>query len=150
MPGATARLAWLTTGRIAEPGSIPILVPTALALGLRLATTRDSLLGDELFMFNIVHSRTLGQAMSIVRNTEKTPPLLFILNWFSSRIGDPTYWVRLPLLICGTALVPLAYILGSMTFGQRAGMLASTLVTLSPFAIFYGVEARAYAAVACP
>ena len=53
---------------------------TALAVALRLATMRDSLMGDELYMFNIVHGHSLGQALHIVRATEKTPPLLFIVN----------------------------------------------------------------------
>jgi 4-amino-4-deoxy-L-arabinose transferase-like glycosyltransferase len=121
---------------------------TVLAFSVRLATMRDSLLGDDLFMFNIVHGRSLGQALHIVRETEKTPPLLFIIDWFSSRLGDPTYWVRLPSLLCGTALVPLTYALGARAFGRAAGALASALVTLSAFGIFYASESRAYAAVA--
>ena len=120
-----------------------------LAVALRLATMRDSLMGDELFMFNIVHGHSLGQALHIVRATEKTPPLLFILNWFSSRLGDPTYWVRLPSLLTGIALVPLAYALGARVFSRGAGVLAGGLVTLSAFGIFYATESRAYAAVAC-
>lgn len=135
-------------GRVDEFG-VAVASLTALALALRLATMRDSLMGDELYMFNIVHGRSLGQALHIVRATEKTPPLLFIVNWFSSRLGDPTYWVRLPSLVCGTALVPLAYALGARVFSRAAGVLAGGFVTFSAFGIFYGAESRAYAAVAC-
>jgi 4-amino-4-deoxy-L-arabinose transferase-like glycosyltransferase len=126
-----------------------VLALTALALGLRLVTMRDSLMGDELFMYSYVHDQTLGYALHLVRVDEKTPPLIFIADWLTSRIGDPTYWVRLPSLLAGTALVPLGFLLGERVFGRRAGLLAATLIALSPFAIFYGVEDRAYAAVAC-
>ncbi len=121
---------------------------TLAALGLRLVLMRDSLLGDELFMFNIVHDRTLGQAMSIVRETEKTPPLYFIFTWLTVKLGDPTYWIRLPSLVFGTALVPLGYLLGARTVGRRAGLVAAAMLTLSAFAIFYSSEARSYIAVA--
>jgi uncharacterized membrane protein len=121
---------------------------TVLALGLRLALMRDSLLGDELFMFNIVHGRSLGQAMSIVRETEKTPPLFFIFTWLTAKLGDPTYWIRLPSLVFGTALVPLGYALGARTVSRAAGLVAAAMLTLNAFAIFYGTEARSYTAVA--
>jgi uncharacterized membrane protein len=121
---------------------------TVLAFGLRLALMRDSLLGDELFMFNIVHGRSLGQAMSIVRETEKTPPLFFIFTWLTAKIGDPTYWIRLPSLVFGTALVPLGYALGARTVSRAAGLVAAAMLTLNAFAIFYGTEARSYIAVA--
>jgi 4-amino-4-deoxy-L-arabinose transferase-like glycosyltransferase len=128
---------------------LPVVALTLLALGLRLATMRDSLMGDELFLYSYVHDHTLGYALHLVRVREKTPPLIFIADWATSRIGDPTYWVRLPSLLAGVALVPLGYRLGERVFGRWAGLLAATLVTLSPFAIFYAVEDRAYAPVAC-
>lgn len=121
---------------------------TLLALGLRLVLVRDSLNGDELFMFNIVHDRSLGDAMSIVRETEKTPPLYFLLVWVSSKLGDPLVWSRLPSLLFGTALVPLAYVLGSRTVGKVAAVVGAGMLALGPFAIFYATENRAYAGVA--
>jgi hypothetical protein len=54
---------------------------TALAFGLRLATMRDSLMGDELFIYSYVHDQTLGHALHLVREREKTPPLIFIADW---------------------------------------------------------------------
>jgi hypothetical protein len=121
---------------------------TALAFGLRLALVRDSLMGDELFMFNIVHDRSLGDALSIVRETEKTPPLFFILVWASAKLGDPTVWSRVPSLVLGTALVPLAYALGLRTVGRVAAVAGAAILALDPFAIFYATENRAYAAIA--
>jgi 4-amino-4-deoxy-L-arabinose transferase-like glycosyltransferase len=137
---------------MARPGSVsPAVVVgglTLLALVLRLAVVRDSLLGDELIMFGIVHDRGLGDVLHVVRATEKTPPLHFVLAWGSARLGDPTLWIRLPSLLAGTALVPLAYRLGRDTVGRRPGLIAAAIVALAPFALFYATEARAYALVA--
>ena len=121
---------------------------TLLALGLRLVLVRDSLNGDELFMLNIVQDRSLGDAMSIVRETEKTPPLYFFLAWVSSKLGDPLVWSRVPSLLFGTALVPLAYLLGLRTAGKMAGVVGAGMLALEPFAIFFATENRAYAGVA--
>jgi Dolichyl-phosphate-mannose-protein mannosyltransferase len=121
---------------------------TLLAFVLRLAFLRDSLLGDELFMFRIVHDRSLGDVLSAVRETEKTPPLFFVLVWLSAKLGDPTVWVRVPSLLFGTALVPLTYVLGARTIGRAPAVVAAAVVALGPFAIFYATENRAYAAIA--
>jgi 4-amino-4-deoxy-L-arabinose transferase-like glycosyltransferase len=137
-------------GPVARVGGPAAVVAglTVLALALRLALMRDSLLGDELIMFDIVHGRGLGDVLHIVRATEKTPPLHFVLAWASARIGDPTLWIRLPSLLAGVGLVPVAYLLGRATVGTRAGLVAAALLALQPFAIFYATEARAYALVA--
>ncbi len=134
--------------RAIDPYAAAVAGLTLLALVLRAALMRDSLMGDELFMFNIVHNRSLGSALSVIRNTEKTPPLFFLLAWASAKIGDPTLWVRLPSVLAATALVPVGYLLGSRTAGRNAGLMAAAMLALDPFTIFYGTEARAYSAVA--
>ena len=121
---------------------------TLLALALRLPLMRDSLLGDELIMFGIVHDRGLRDVLDVVHDTEKTPPLHFLLAWASARIGDPTWSIRLPSLLAGVALVPLAYVLGRDTVGRRPGLVAAAIVALQPYAIFYATEARSYSLVA--
>ena len=121
---------------------------TAVAFVLRLLLMRDSLLGDELIMYDIVHGRGLGSVLHIVRETEKTPPLHFVLAWASAHLGDPRVWIRLPSLLAGTALVPLAYLIGRRTVGRTAGVVGAAILTLQPYSVFYATEARAYATVA--
>ncbi|MEA2305004.1 MAG: mannosyltransferase [Solirubrobacteraceae bacterium] len=121
---------------------------TVVALVLRLVLATDSLLGDELFMYQIVHHRSLGDMLHVVRETEKTPPLFFVLVWAAGKLGPSTEWVRAPSILFGTALVPLVYLLGQRTVGRVAGVVAAVIVALSPFAVFYGTEARAYGALA--
>jgi hypothetical protein len=121
---------------------------TVVALALRLPPMRDALVGDELFMFRIVHDRSLGDAWHVIRETEKTPPLFFLFAWGAAKLGDPTLWIRLPSLVFGTALVPLAYLLGLRTVGRAAGVVAAAFIALGPFSIFYATEGRAYSAIA--
>jgi hypothetical protein len=127
---------------------IAVAALMALALALRLPLMRDSLLGDELIMFGIVHDHGLGDVLSAVHDTEKTPPLHFLLAWASAKIGDPTLWVRLPSLLAAVGLVPVGYALGRRTAGRAAGLVAAAALALQPYAMFYGTEARAYALVA--
>jgi hypothetical protein len=119
---------------------------TILGFALRLATFDQGLFADELSTYWIVHDRSLGDVLSSVRsNDEITPPLSFILGWLTLKIGGDPEWVRLPSLIAGTATIPLVYLLGARTLNRTAGTIAAAVMTLSPFMIYYSVEARAYA-----
>jgi hypothetical protein len=80
---------------------------TLLAFALRLSGIDQSLFGDEVILFNVVHDRGLGDLLEVVHDTESTPPLHFLLAWASAQIGDPTIWVRLPSVLLGAATVPL-------------------------------------------
>src|SRR3954452_20796329 len=120
---------------------------TVLAFVLRLVLLRDSLLGDELIMYDIVHAHGLGAALHIVRETEKTPPLHFVLAWVGAHVFEPRIGVRLPSLIAGTALVPVAYLIGRRTVGRTAALVGAAVLALQPYQLFYATEARAYATV---
>ena len=51
----------------------------------------------------------------------------------------------MPSLLAGVATVPLVYVLGRADGGRAAALAGTALFALSPFAIFYASEARAYA-----
>jgi hypothetical protein len=126
-----------------------VLGLTVLAAVLRILMAQDNLWGDELYLYEIVHGHSLGQALSIVHDTESTPPLYFVFAWAAARIGpDDQLWIRVPSLILGTATVPLLFALGVRTVGRRAGLIAAALFAIAPFDLFYGSEARGYATVA--
>ena len=133
---------------VVTPAVLAVAGLTAVALALRLVIFRDSIFGDELFMFRIVHGRSAGHVLDAVRETEKTPPLFFFVVWGAIKLGDPTLWLRVPSLVAGVALVPLTYLLGVKTVGRTAGVIAAAILALDPLAIFYATEGRAYAALA--
>jgi len=52
--------------------------------------------------------------------------------------------MRLSSVLLGAASVPLVYLIGVRTLGKRPALLGAALLSLSPFAVFYSSEARAY------
>jgi dolichyl-phosphate-mannose-protein mannosyltransferase len=119
---------------------------TLVGFLIRLAQFDQSLLGDELSTYWIVHGHGLGDVLSSVRSDDEiTPPLYFVLGWASLQVGPDPEWVRLPSLLAGTATIPLVYLLGARTVGRWAGLVAAAVFALSPFMIYYSVEARSYA-----
>jgi Dolichyl-phosphate-mannose-protein mannosyltransferase len=131
----SARIRWAVAGSV------------VLGLVLRALGLRQSLYGDELYSYLAVVGHSLGHVVSVVHRTEQTPPLFFIETWGAVKIGDPTVWIRIPSVLLGTACIPLTYLLGKRTVGAEAGALAALLLAVSPFALFYGDEARAYSTV---
>ena len=126
-----------------------VLALTVLATLLRALTIGQTTWGDELFLYEIVHDRSLGEAMEIVRDTESTPALYFVVAWAAAHIGgDDFLWIRIPALLFSVATVPVIYALGLRTVGRTAALIAAALFAITPFDMFYGTEGRAYAAVA--
>jgi hypothetical protein len=119
---------------------------TLLALALRVLAARQSLGGDELFSLEVVARPGLGDVLDGVRGPlEITPPGYFVVAWAFAKLGDPTYWLKAPSVLAGTLTVPVAYAIGARTVGRWAGVVGAALLAISPYAIFYGSEARAYA-----
>jgi hypothetical protein len=121
-----------------------------LVLGLHISQLHQSLYGDEVLAYREIAGRSLVATIRIVSHgVESSPPLFFVLAWISSKLGDPTVTIRLPSLIAGVATVPLVFLIGRATAGPRAGLMGAAVFALSPFATYYGIEARPYALLAC-
>lgn len=119
---------------------------TLVALALRLAAFDESFFGDELFTYEIATRPDLHAVLEGVRsNLEITPPGYFVVAWVFQQLGDPLVWLRVPSLLAGVATVPLVYVLGLRTVGREAALVGAGLLALSPLAIYYATEARAYA-----
>lgn len=133
--------------QVAKRLSIAALALLTLAgMLLRLPAIGDSLFGDELSTFYVVHEHGLREAMAIVRGPqEATPPLYFAIAWLFAQLGDSLDLLRVPSLLVGVATIPLTYLLGLRTVGRGPGLAAAALVAVSPLMIFYSDEARAYA-----
>jgi mannosyltransferase len=117
---------------------------TAVGLIVRLVTAEQSLFGDELFTYDVVTRVSPGEAFARFRRIEANPPLYHVLAWVVARLGDPPLLTRLPSVLLGSASVPLVYVIGTRTVGRRPALVGAALLALSPFAVFYSSEARAY------
>ncbi|MGX1495872.1 mannosyltransferase [Labrenzia sp. MBR-25] len=77
------------------------------------------------------------------------PPLHNILLWLTMPVaGDSETALRLPSVFLGVLAVWLIYLTGKSMAGNTTGLLAATLLTVSPFHIWYSTEARMYALLA--
>jgi mannosyltransferase len=145
--GRSARLGDLRA-QLAAPtwaATAVVVALTAIALIVRLAGVGQSLFGDEIFTYQIVTRNSLGGVIDAVRTTSITPPGHYVLAWLAIKIGEPHTWIRVPSIVLGTATVPLLYAVGVRTVGRPAGLVAAALLAFSPFATWYGDEARTYA-----
>src|SRR3954447_8627291 len=139
-PAASARpMGWL-----ALPAVI-VAVLTALGAAARLAAADQGLLGDELLTyFNIATHGLAGVVSYVHTDVEVTPPLYFVVSWLTTRIDLTNELARAPSLIAGIAAIPLVYVLGLLTIGKRAAVVAAALMAFSPLMIYYSDEARGY------
>jgi hypothetical protein len=127
-----------------------IALLTAVAFALRLRGLGEGLWRDEPVTLDETQGRSLRGVLQVVANGgEYNPPLHFVLAWLSAKAGDPTRWIRVPSLIFGTATVPLVFLLGTRALSRAAGLVGAGFMALSPFAIHYGIEARAYGTLMC-
>jgi hypothetical protein len=128
-----------------------VVALTVAGFGLRVRGLHEGLYHDELITYAELHGRSFGGMLDAVAHgaspgapVENTPPLHFVLAWLASKLGDPTETIRLPSVVLGTATVPVVYALGRRTAGTAAALVAAGFIAFSPFAIFYGTDARAY------
>jgi mannosyltransferase len=119
---------------------------TVAGLALRASQLHQSLGGDEIWTYQDVVGRSLRAVLSTVHvGGENSPPLFFVFAWAAQHLGNPSIWIRLPSVLAGAATVPAVYLLGRVTVGRTAGLVGAGIMALAPFAVFYGIEARAYA-----
>ena len=120
-----------------------------VGFALRARALGQSLLGDELFTYEIVTAGSLGDVIDGINRTELNPPLYFVLAWLASKVGDPLIWIRVPSLVFATAAIPLVWLVGRRAVGRPAALVGTALYALAPFAVYYGSEARAYSTLTC-
>jgi Dolichyl-phosphate-mannose-protein mannosyltransferase len=144
-----ARSGVAAAARSAPAETIFVAILTVAVFAFRFTQLHQSLYGDEVWTYQDIVGRSLGSVLRTVHTgAENSPPLFFVLAWFSAKLGDPTVLIRLPSLILGTATIPLIYALGRETVGRIAGMIGAAVVAVSPFTVYYGIEGRPYATMA--
>jgi hypothetical protein len=139
-------------GQSLDASVLVVAALTVVGFALRVRGFHEGLYQDELLSLADTGGRSLSSVLDTVANggvpgypLENNPPLYFVLAWVGEKAGDPTASIRLPSLILGTATVPLVYLVGARTVGRQAAIVGAAFIVLSPFAIFYGIEARPYA-----
>ncbi len=76
------------------------------------------------------------------------PPFYYLLlKLWTALFGVSPVAVRLLSVFIGTASVPLFYLAGRRLLGNRGGLLAASLLAISPFHVYYSQEVRMYGLV---
>lgn len=127
--------------------TVILLFITLLGAALRFYQLgTESLWLDEIW--NMVHAQK--EVLSIpasLRDTGAHPPLWHIFTHFVLYLGQREFILRFPAALLGILSIPLVYVVGRRLSGREVGLLASFLLTLSPFHLRYSQEARMYAAM---
>jgi uncharacterized membrane protein len=93
--------------------------------------------------WSIYHSQQpLSQIIGLKDNT---PPLYYLLLHFWMQIkSNSEFSARLLSTFLGTISIYVTYLLGSLIFNKKTGILAALLLAISPIHIYYSQETRAY------
>ncbi len=118
----------------------------ALAAAVRLATLSfQSLWLDEIGTA-VEAGRPWSSLFLALFDPQQGYPLYTLgMRLWIGLFGSGEVALRLPSAIAGVGTVPLLYMLGRRLFGWKVGMLAAAFLALSPLAVWYAQEARAYA-----
>jgi len=124
-----------------------IVFAAAVATGLVLRFwTRSELWLDEALTVNIAHL-PLSQLHQALKE-DGAPPLYYVLLHFWMEIfGTSNFAVRSLSGVLSVLTLPVAWVAGRRFGGRSAAWAVTLLLATSPFAIYYGTEARMYALV---
>ncbi|HXF00524.1 MAG TPA: glycosyltransferase family 39 protein [Solirubrobacterales bacterium] len=128
--------------------SCALLGITAAAAVVRFATLDvQSFDHDEaVTAIRVIHP-SLVDTLSVVGDSERSPPLYYVLVWGWSKVfGTGEVGLRSLSALFGTLTVPLAYA-AAARFGssRRVALYAAAFVALNPYLVWYSQEARSYA-----
>ncbi len=108
----------------------------------------SSMFIDEIFSWN-ASSHGLAGISAAVQQAEVTPPLYYLIlhGWITLTGSESELMLRMPSALAGVGFVAAVAWLGTTVAGRRAGVIAGALAALSPLALQYAQEVRAYSFV---
>ncbi len=131
---------WLQT-------AVKVAVVLVLVVGLALRFwTRSALWLDEALTVNI-STQPLHTLPSYLKH-DGAPPLYYVLlHFWMKAFGTSDEGVRSLSGVLSVATLPLAWVIGRRFAGRAGGWVLVVFLASSPFAIYYGTEARMYSLV---
>jgi mannosyltransferase len=101
---------------------------------------------DEVITAMRVIPGSLGRVLHEVKVSESNPPPYYVLAWgWAKAFGRGEFELRSLSALFGTAVVPVAYLIGRQLASRRAGLVLAAFVAVNPMLIWYSQEARSYA-----
>lgn len=101
---------------------------------------------DEALSYHFVTTRSFSNLLFSLPLIDPHPPLYYIIlkGWIQFA-GSSEFALRLPSIVFGTLAVGMFYYLVEAVFDRPTALLASILMSISPFFITYSQEVRMYA-----
>lgn len=124
-----------------------LLAVTLLAGGLRVyRLADDNLWCDEGISDLVSRQPSPAAVVQAVIEFDNHPPLYYLLlhSW-RGVFGSSDFTLRLLSALLGTAAIPVLFLAARVLFDDAAGLVAASLLALSPIAVYYSQEARMYA-----
>lgn len=118
-----------------------------LAAALRFATLgQQSFWLDEAVTVHVITPPSLDAMIDRAVETEKTPPLYYLLAWaWRHPFGTGEWGLRSLSALLGLATVPVTFAAARHLISARAALVAAALVACNPLLVWYSQEARSYA-----
>jgi uncharacterized membrane protein len=135
-------------GRLRSDSDLQLVLLITLAgAALRLATLDvQSFDHDEAVTAGHVVHGSLIETLKTIPDSERTPPLYYVLAWGWTRVfGVGEVGLRSLSMLFGTAMIPVAALVGRRYGVGRVAVIAAALVAFCPFLVYYSQEGRAYA-----
>lgn len=128
---------------LSRPTSLVVMASMVVGTAIRLDVPRGLWLDEAI---SVSEARMPYVAMvHRLATTDVHPPLYFTVLWASIRLfGLGDFAVRVPSIVFGILLIPLIYLLGKEAYDRRTGAVASIIVSVAPFVVWYSQEARMY------
>lgn len=113
-----------------------------LGLILRLINLNQSLWLDEATQYLL--SKNSLMSIILQRGADFHPPLSYIFMHFWLFFGSSEIWLRLLSVIFGVLTICLLYKFSKEVFNEKIATLASLLLSIAPYHIYYSQEIRMY------
>jgi len=127
---------------------LSILLIIILGFSLRLnAAVKQSFWQDEVYIFNISRTSTVGQILLMEHDDRSHPQLYYLLSHWLANINTSPIFLRAPSLIASLLTIPLIYLIGKTIFGTVPGILSTLVFAVHPFYINQGFQAKMYGLV---
>jgi 4-amino-4-deoxy-L-arabinose transferase-like glycosyltransferase len=120
--------------RLAAPALVAL---TAAGVVLRLLSIRPLWI-DEATSTRQFHLHSPFAVLDAAGRSGSHPPLYDVFAWAAAKLpelGQVT--LRLPSLIAGVLLIPMVYVTATELYDRRAGLIAATIATVAPAAVWF-------------
>jgi len=131
-------LAWLASGLILAVGALLRFYRTGAQV----------IIDDEWHALNAVQDHGYAWIFTHLSRADHSIPLTLFYEWLSRGPGLNEWWMRLPSMLAGVALIAVFPVLARPWLRRNEALPAAGLIAISPFLVFYSRIARPYALLA--